>query len=39
MMFALIGVSPPVFWLGLLLLYFFWFKLQIAPASGLQIDA
>ena len=39
MLFALIGVSLPVFWLGQLLLYFFWFKLQIAPASGLEIDA
>lgn len=38
MLFALIGVSLPVFWLGQLLLYFFWFKLQIAPASGLEID-
>ena len=39
MLFALIGVSLPVFWLGQLLLYFFWFKLQIAPASGLEINA
>ena len=39
MLFALVGVSLPVFWLGQLLLYFFWFKLQIAPASGLEIDA
>jgi len=39
MLFALIGVSMPVFWLGQLLLYFFWFKLQKAPASGLEIDA
>jgi ABC-type dipeptide/oligopeptide/nickel transport system permease component len=27
MLFALIGVSMPVFWLGQLLLYFLWFKL------------
>src|SRR5215207_9516733 len=27
MVFALIGVSMPVFWLGQLLLYFFWFRL------------
>jgi len=39
MLFALVGVSLPVFWLGQLLLYFFWFKLQIAPASGLEIEA
>jgi len=39
MLFALIGVSLPVFWLGQLLLYFFWFKLQVAPASGLEINA
>lgn len=39
MLFALVGVSLPVFWLGQLLLYFFWFKLQIAPASGLEINA
>jgi peptide/nickel transport system permease protein len=39
MVFALIGVSLPVFWLGQLLLYFFWFKLEIAPSSGLEIGA
>jgi peptide/nickel transport system permease protein len=39
MLFALIGVSMPVFWLGQLLLYFLWFKLQIAPPSGLEIGA
>jgi peptide/nickel transport system permease protein len=39
MLFALIGVSLPVFWLGQLLLYFFWFKLGIAPSSGLDIGA
>ncbi len=39
MVFALIGVSLPVFWLGQLLLYFFWFKLGIAPSSGLEIGA
>jgi peptide/nickel transport system permease protein len=39
MLFALIGVSLPVFWLGQLLLYFFWFKLGIAPSSGLEIGA
>jgi peptide/nickel transport system permease protein len=39
MLFALIGVSMPVFWLGQLLLYFLWFKLKIAPSSGLEIDS
>jgi peptide/nickel transport system permease protein len=34
MLFALVGVSMPVFWLGLLMLYFFWFKLHIACGSG-----
>ncbi|CAN5645384.1 ABC transporter permease [soil metagenome] len=37
MVFALIGVSMPVFWLGQLLLYFFWFRLGWAPSSGLEI--
>ena len=35
MLFALFGVSAPVFWLGFLFLYVFWFKLGIAPRSGL----
>ena len=39
MLFALIGVSMPVFWLGQLLLYVFWFKLGWAPKSGLEIGA
>jgi peptide/nickel transport system permease protein len=34
MAFALFGVSMPVFWLGLLMLYFLWFKLRIACPSG-----
>ena len=34
MVFALIGVSMPVFWLGQLLLYFFWFQLGWAPRRG-----
>jgi peptide/nickel transport system permease protein len=37
MVFALMGVSAPTFWLGYLLLYIFWFKLQWAPASGIPI--
>lgn len=35
MLFALFGVSAPVFWLGFLFLFIFWFKLQIAPGSGI----
>ena len=37
MVFALIGVSAPVFWLAYLFLYIFWFKLQWAPSSGIPI--
>jgi peptide/nickel transport system permease protein len=32
--FALVGVSTPVFFLGLVFLYVFWFKLHIASGSG-----
>ncbi len=39
MLFALVGVSMPVFWLGQLLLYFLWFKLELAPSSGLEIGS
>jgi len=39
MLLAIAGVSMPVFWLGQLLLYVFWFKLQIAPSSGLEVGA
>jgi peptide/nickel transport system permease protein len=39
MLFALIGVSMPVFWLGQILLYVFWYTLHWAPASGLEIGA
>jgi peptide/nickel transport system permease protein len=35
MLFALIGVSAPVFWLAYVFLYVFWFKLGIFPGSGL----
>src|SRR5918992_4794162 len=43
MLFALFGVSAPVFWLGLLFLYIFWFKFQQwgwphAPGSGIDSD-
>jgi|SRR5918996_2643498 peptide/nickel transport system permease protein len=37
MIFALIGVSAPVFWLAYLFLFVFWFKLGIMPESGLPI--
>jgi peptide/nickel transport system permease protein len=32
--FALFGVSTPVFFLGPLFLYIFWFKLKLLPGSG-----
>ena len=35
MLFALFGVSVPVFWLGLVLIYFFHFKLGVAPGIGI----
>ena len=34
MFVALIGVSMPIFWLGLVLMYLFGFKLQWLPPSG-----
>jgi peptide/nickel transport system permease protein len=34
MTLALFGVSAPVFWLGLMFLYVFWYKLGIAAGSG-----
>jgi peptide/nickel transport system permease protein len=37
MVFALLGVSMPVFWLGYVLLYVFWFGLGWAPPSGIPI--
>jgi peptide/nickel transport system permease protein len=37
MVFALFGVSAPVFWLAYLFLYVFWFKLSWAPSSGIPI--
>jgi peptide/nickel transport system permease protein len=39
MFVAIVGVSLPVFWLGQLLLYVFWFRLGIMPSSGLEIGA
>jgi peptide/nickel transport system permease protein len=32
--FALFGVSAPVFWLGLMALWLFWFKLHFVAGSG-----
>jgi len=37
MLFALFGVSAPVFWLAYVLLYVFWFRLHWAPGSGIPI--
>jgi peptide/nickel transport system permease protein len=39
MILAIVGVSMPVFWLGQLLLYTLWYKLHLAPESGLDIGA
>lgn len=32
--FALVGISAPVFWLGLISLYVFWQKLHVLPGTG-----
>jgi peptide/nickel transport system permease protein len=37
MIFAIIGVSMPIFWLAQLLLYTFWYKLELLPESGIPI--
>ena len=36
MTFALIGISMPVFWSGILMQYVFGYKLQILPLSGFE---
>jgi peptide/nickel transport system permease protein len=38
MLFALFGVSAPVFWLGYIMLFIFWFKLGWAPPPGFSIN-
>lgn len=35
MLFALVGVSVPTFWLGLVMLYIFWYKLGWFPGSNI----
>jgi peptide/nickel transport system permease protein len=37
MIFAIVGVSMPIFWLAQLLLYAFWYKLELLPESGIPI--
>ena len=38
MLFALFGVSAPVFWLGYIMLFVFWFQLGWAPPPGLAYN-
>jgi peptide/nickel transport system permease protein len=37
MIFAIIGVSMPIFWLAQLLLYVFWYQLELLPPAGIPI--
>jgi peptide/nickel transport system permease protein len=37
MVFALVGVSAPSFWLGLVFLWVFWYKLGLVPGSGIPL--
>ena len=37
MLFALFGVSAPVFWLGFMMLFIFWYTLEMFPGPGLGI--
>lgn len=39
MLFALIGVSLPTFWLGMVMIFIFYYKLGWAPPTGLDIGA
>jgi peptide/nickel transport system permease protein len=38
MLFALLGVSSPDFWLAYLFLFLFWFKLHWLPGSGIPVN-
>ena len=38
MVFALFGVSAPIFWLAQVFLFIFWFKLHLLPGSGIPSD-
>jgi peptide/nickel transport system permease protein len=38
MVFALVGVSAPIFWLAYLMLFAFWFKLAWLPGIGIPVD-
>ena len=35
--FALFGISAPVFWLGLMALFIFWYKLDLTAGTGLYV--
>ena len=37
MLFALIGISLPTFWLAMVLIFVFYFTLGIAPATGVEV--
>jgi peptide/nickel transport system permease protein len=39
MLFALMGVSLPSFWLGMVMIYVFFYKLGWAPPTGIEIGA
>jgi peptide/nickel transport system permease protein len=36
MIFALFGVSAPIFWVGLVALFILWYKLGISPGTGYE---
>ena len=35
--FALFGISAPVFWLGLMALFIFWYKLAWTAGTGYDV--
>jgi peptide/nickel transport system permease protein len=39
MLFALLGVSLPTFWLGMVLIFVFFYQLGIAPPTGFDVGA